>query len=132
MHNFFRLRLALAAIISPAIPILALSISYWLKTGSTTWFYIYFLFGYVFFFLVGFPLLGFLIKNRSWKSCALAGGFTAISPIIFINLITLFTSFHSFDLVFFISLILLFLFGGLGGVVFWFIAFWGRSTAVKV
>lgn len=74
------LRLILAMAISPAVPILAAAFAYWKDTGSTKWFPIFLVFGYLFFFLLGLPVVALLLKERRLPSCIVVGGVVTLAP----------------------------------------------------
>lgn len=120
------LRFIAAAIISPSIPIGLLAFTYAYKTGSNAWYPILFLFGYLFFLLIGLPILGVAINSRKIFTCTMAGGGTAIAPIFLLSIFSIFSNnqIGTLDMAF--NLAALFLSGCLGGFVFWLIAFAGE------
>jgi hypothetical protein len=117
------IRLIAACCIAPAVPILSLSITYWLGTDSKNWFIFFFLFGYTFFFILGLPAAGILIREKNLKSCVIAGGLVSIAPIILLSLLSIFSSNTVFEPKVVASLLLLFVAGAIGGFIFWLIAF---------
>lgn len=121
-------RLVLAMIISPMVPILALSSVYWMETGNTSWFYIFTVSGYLFFLLIGLPLVGMLIKKRTMLSCAGGGGVVSIAPILLLSMFSIFSGNKIFTLEVMGNLGLLFLIGSVGGLLFWVIAFAGVTS----
>lgn len=118
------LRVALAMAISPSVPILALSLVYWKGTGSAAWFSIFFAFGYLFFLLFGIPVVAALLRGRKLLSCVIGGGAVTIAPILLLRALSL-----SFDITLetLMSYVLLVAAGGLGGAIFWLIAFAGSN-----
>ena len=120
------LRLALAMAVSPSVPILALSIVYWKGTGSAAGFSIFFVFGYLFFLLLGIPVVAMLLHRRQLLRCAIAGGAVTITPILLLRALSL-----SFDITLetLTSYVLLVAAGGLGGALFWLIAFAGGDKS---
>lgn len=129
MNKVDVVRLVAACCIAPAVPILALSVTYWLGTGSMNWFVFFFLFGYAFFFVLGLPAAGILIQDKNLKSCAIAGGLVSIAPIVLLGLLSIFSSNTIFEPKVIASLALLFVAGTMGGALFWFIAFFNNSAA---
>lgn len=123
-------RLFCASIVSPLVVILPLSITYWLKTGSIAWFFVFFFGGYLFFFLLGLPLIAMLVSKRTLLSCAIGGGCLAISPAVLLGAMSFFSTYKAIDYQFVVGWLLVFLLGALGGVLFWFMAFWIRSPRV--
>ena len=117
------LRLMLAMVISPAVPILALSLAYWKGTGSTAWFPIFFLFGYLFFLALGVPVAAMLLKKRQLLNCVIAGGAVTIAPLFLLSMLSMATSTRGITLETLMSYALLAMAGCLGGAVFWLIAF---------
>jgi hypothetical protein len=124
-------RLVGAILIAPSIPIGLLAFYYVKNTGNSTWYPIFFLFGYLLFFLVGLPIFGTVIHTRKFSTHAIAGGVAAIAPILLLSLFSLFSSNRNIDPNMALDLVVLFLTGGLGGVVFWLIAFAGEGNAPK-
>ena len=122
-------RLILAGVISPSVPMLALAITMWKGSGSTAWFPLVFLFGYLFFFLFGRPVIGILLKKRTVLSCAIGGGCVAITPILLLGLFSVPSSNNVFGGNMPFDLMLLFGAGAIGGAVFWGIAFARTKTA---
>jgi len=116
------LRLVFAIIISPLVPIIGFCVAMWANNGSN-WFPITLLFGYLFFFLFGLPTIGILLKKRSAISCFVGGGSVTIAPILLLSLFSLPSSNGLFDGKMLFELGLLFVAGGVGGIVFWVIAF---------
>lgn len=117
------IRLIAAIIISPAVPILTLAIVFWKGTGSKAWFPLFFIFGYLFFFLIGLPLVGILLKKRTVSSCAISGGIVSVLPILILGILSIFSPNTVFTGEMLANLFLLFLVGAMGGAVFWGIAF---------
>lgn len=124
-NNLFRLILAM--VVSPMVPILALAGVYWMETGNRAWFFIFGLFGYLFFFLIGLPLAGILISKRTILSCTVGGGVTSIAPILLLSIFSIFSENKIFTLEVIGNLGLLFLIGCVGGMLFWGIAFAGAQ-----
>lgn len=121
-----RIRLVLAMVISPMVPILAISGTYWMETGSRVWFPVFAVFGYLFFALIGLPVAGALIHKKRVLSCAVAGGVTSIAPILLLSVFSIFSGNKIFTLEVMGNLALLFLVGCVGGMLFWLIAFSGN------
>ena len=124
-------RVILAGVISPTVPILALSIAYWNGTGSKAWFPIFFIFGYFFFFLIGLPIVGILLNKRTVLSCAIGGGCVSIAPILLLDLFSLFSKNNIFTFEMVLNLGLLFIAGCVGGALFWLIAFSKKTSRVS-
>ena len=121
-------RLVLAMVISPSIPMLILAMTMWRASGSVNWFPFVFVFGYLFFFLLGLPVAGMLLKKRAVLSCVLAGGIVTIAPILLLSLFSSFSANNVFGGSMLLDLMLLFMAGCLGGAVFWGIAFFGAKN----
>jgi hypothetical protein len=124
-------RFIAAAIIAPSVPIGLLAFVYANQTGSDSWYPILFLFGYLFFILIGLPVLGIVIHSRKPSTCAIAGGAVAIAPILLLSIFSIFSSNQIGNSNMALSLAALFLAGCLGGIVFWLIAFAEKSTHRK-
>jgi hypothetical protein len=124
-------RLVGAILIAPSIPIGLLAFFYVKNTGNSTWYPIFFLFGYLLFFLVGLPIFCTVIHTRKFSTHAIAGGAAAIAPILLLSLFSLFSSNRIIDPNIALDLVLLFLTGCLGGVVFWLIAFAGEGNPAE-
>jgi hypothetical protein len=120
-------RLIAALIVAPAVPLLMLSITYWIGTGSIKWITFFFLFGYAYFALLGLPVAGLLVKEKDLNNCLLAGGVTSIAPIILLGSLSMFSSNTVFEPKVILSLGALFVAGAIGGFVFWLIAFYKSS-----
>jgi hypothetical protein len=116
-------RLIAAMAISPSVPITALSLAYWKGTGSSAWFAIFFGFGYLFFLLLGIPIAAIFLKKRRLLSCVIGGGVVTIAPLLLLRALSLSVSLHGFTLETLASYALLAAAGGLGGALFWLIAF---------
>lgn len=130
-NNHEKVRLVLAIIISPVVPILALSIAYWVGTGSKAWFPIFFLFGYIFFFLIGLPVVGILLRKKTILNFAIGGGCTSVAPILLLNLFSLFSGNKILTAETLVSLGALFIAGVFGGMLFWVIAFAEIKSKIK-
>lgn len=124
-------RFIAAAIISPSVPIGLLAFIYANQTGSDSWYPILFLFGYLFFILIGLPVLGFVVFSRKLSTCVIAGGSVAIAPILLLSIFSIFSSNQIGNSNMALSLAALFLAGCSGGIVFWLIAFAEKSTQKK-
>ena len=120
------IRLVSAIVISPSVPITVLSVAYWKATGSTGWFAIVFLFGYLFYLLLGIPIAAFLVRKGRLLNCILAGGVATITPLLLLSALSL--SVSQLTVKTLVSIILLFVAGCLGGLLFWLIAFAKRSN----
>ena len=72
-------RLIAAAIVAPSVPIGLLAFTYATQTGSNAWYPVLFFFGYLFFILLGLPVLGILIHSRKMFTCAIAGGAVSVA-----------------------------------------------------
>ncbi len=123
-------RIVLAAIIAPAVPMAAFATVMWLSSGSVNWFPLVFIFGYLFFCVLGLPVMAILIERRTLKSCVVAGGTVTILPIVLLSLfsVPMMGSIYTFRMLFDLSI--LFGAGVLGGILFWIIAFAGfKGTA---
>jgi hypothetical protein len=120
-------RLILAMVISPSVPMTALATTMWQASGSKAWFPLVFLFGYLFFCLFGLPVIGILIKKRTVMSCIVGGGVVTIVPILLLSVFS-FSSSNSVlgDRMLF-DLMILFMTGSLGGLLFWVVAFAGTK-----
>jgi hypothetical protein len=114
-------------VISPSVPILAVSLAYWKGTGNTAWFAIFFVSGYLFFFVLGVPVAAMLLKKRGLLSCAIAGGAITVAPIALLSLLSMSLGALNLSLETWLSYVLLFLAGCLGGTIFWLIAFTGHK-----
>lgn len=123
------LRLVLAMVIAPAVPILAVSLAYWWGTGNAKWIPLFFFFGYLFFLVLGIPIAAMLLKTRRLVSCVLSGGAVTLAPLVLLSLLSMSTStrFTGENL---LSYILLVVAGCAGGAVFWLIAFADRGREV--
>ena len=121
-------RILFAAVIAPALPLAICSSIYWYNNGSSKWFIFFFLFGYIYFALVGVPAIGFLLKRRRFSSCLLTGGLVSIAPVLFVDSLTLFSRDHVFTFQYLLTLVVLFFLGCLGGSIFWYIAFFGGMS----
>lgn len=128
MKDHGKIRLVLAMLISPLLPILALSSVYRLETGNWTWLPIFLLFGYLFFAVIGLPVAGLLITRRTIRACFIGGGAVAVAPILLISLFSIFAGSNIYTLEMAMQLVALFVVGGLGGAVFWLIAFFGHGS----
>ena len=117
------LRLIIAAIVSPSLPIGLLAFTYASQTGSNAWYAILFLFGYLFFILLGLPVLGILIHSRKLSTCAIGGGTVTVAPVFLLGIFSIFSDNQVFTSETVLNLSLLFFAGCLGGAVFWLIAF---------
>lgn len=128
MRNKFEwFRLITAALISPSVPILALATTLYETSGSEHWFPIVFVFGYLFFCLFGLPVIGILMRKRTLMSCLIGGGVVTLVPILLLSILSLSSSNNIYDGRMVFDMLALFLMGGLGGVVFWGIAFAGTK-----
>jgi hypothetical protein len=112
------LRLILASIIAPSVPILALSI---MSYGRVVSFLL--LLGYLSFFLIGLPIIAILLVKKNFLSCVIAGGCTAITPIFLLNMLSFFAANYFFTLQNLFGYGTLFIEGCVGGALFWLIAF---------
>lgn len=121
------LRLIAAAIVSPSLPIGLLAYTYASQTGSNAWYPVLFFFGYLFFILFGIPVVGALTHSRNLFSCAIAGGIVTVAPIFLIGIFSIFSNNQIFTVDMVLNLILLFLAGCFGGILFWGIAFAGSN-----
>jgi hypothetical protein len=115
--------------ISPAVPIVAAGFAYWRGTGSVAWFTIFFVGGYLFFFLLGLPVVALLLKKRRLPACVAAGAAVTLAPLLLLNALSLFASAPAFTLETLLAYVLLAITGGAGGALFWLIAFAGRAEA---
>jgi hypothetical protein len=120
-------RLILAAAISPSVPIFALATTLSRISGSEHWFPIVFLFGYLFFCLFGLPVIGILIKTPPLMSCLIGGGAVTILPILLLSLFSLPSANNVYGGRMLFDLLILFVAGGLGGILFWGVAFAGTK-----
>lgn len=120
------IRLLLAVVISPGISIAAISIAYYGKLLP-----LFFLSGYLFFILIGLPIVGMLLKNRRILSCAIGGGCTAVIPPLLVNSLSFFATSPLFTLEGMLGYFSLFFYGCVGGAFFWLIAFAGQRGAKK-
>jgi hypothetical protein len=125
-------RLVAAAIVSPSVPIGLLAFTYATQTGSNAWYPILFLFGYLFFIVIGLPVLGILIHSRNFYMCAIAGGAVSVAPIFLLGIFSIFSTNQVITQDVAFNLILLFLAGCVGGAVFWLLAFAGKNTDIPV
>jgi hypothetical protein len=116
------LRLMLASVIAPSVPILALSI---MSYGRVVPFLL--LLGYLSFFLIGLPIVGILLKKKAFLSCVIGGGCAAITPIFLLNALSFFAANHFFTLENLFGYGSLFIEGCVGGALFWLIAFAERK-----
>ena len=121
-------RLVLATIVSPSLPMFALAFTMWQVSGSKAWFPLVFIFGYLFFCLFGLPVIGILIKKRTLKSCAIAGGVVTVLPILLLSVFSLSSSNSVYGGRMLLDLLVLFTTGILGGLLFWTIAFAGTKS----
>ncbi len=114
----------LAMAISPSVPILAISFAYWWGTGSTAWFAIFFLFGYLFFIVIGIPVAAILVlqQKRQLLACVIAGGVVTVAPLLLLTMLSMSASVFNFTAETRGNYALLFLSGCLGGGLFWLIA----------
>lgn len=126
------LRLVLAMAISPAVPLLALSLAYWKGTGNTAWFAIFFVLGYLFFLVLGVPITAMLMKKRRLLSCALSGGIVTIAPIVLLKILSMSSSTGTFTGEALLSYLLLIAAGCLGGALFWLLAFSGDKPEASL
>jgi hypothetical protein len=126
-NKFEWIRLILAAMISPSVPILGLATTLARTSGSQHWYPIVFLFGYLFFCLIGFPVIGVLIRKRTLISCLIAGGAITIVPILLLSLFSLPSSNNVYGGRMLLDLLILFAMGMLGGLLFWGLAFAGTN-----
>ena len=122
------LRLLVAMVVSPALPILSLATMYWLNTGSKAWFYLFLVFGYLFFLILGAPISAMLMKNRSLPRCLVGGGVAATAPVLALGFLSLFSRGSAITAQALVALIVVFLAGCLGGGLFWLIAFAGKQN----
>lgn len=118
MNRLDWVRLVIASAISPSIPILVLSLMSYGKLAS-----LLFIFGYLSFFIFGLPAVAMMLAEKSFWKCVVAGGIVSILPIFILNALTLFATTGLFNLQSLIGYGSLFLSGGVGGAVFWLIAF---------
>lgn len=116
-------RLIAAIIISPSVPITALSLAYWQGTASSSWFAIFFVFGYLFFLILGLPIVAILLKKRRLWSCILAGSVVTIAPLLLLRAMSLSFSLQGITVETLVNHLFLAVAGGLGGALFWWIAF---------
>ena len=121
-------RLILAALIAPAVPLLGLSTTLWQSSGSKAWFPLVFIFGYCFFFLFGLPVIGMLLKKRTIFRCSIGGGSVTIAPILLLSLFSLSSTNQTFQGDMLFHLLLLFIAGAVGGILFWVLAFMGTKA----
>jgi hypothetical protein len=124
-------RLTVAAVVSPVVPILALATTMWRVSGSKAWFPLIFTFGYLFFCLVGLPVIAILIRERALKSCLLAGGTVTVLPILLLSVFSLPFASRVYEGRMLLDLLILFITGILGGLLFWIIAFAGTKREPK-
>ena len=117
------LRLIIAVIVAPSLPIGLLAFTYASQTGSDAWYAILFLCGYLFFIFVGPPILGVLIHSRKLSTCAVSGGAVTVAPIFLLGIFSILSNNQVFTPEMLLNLLLLFFAGCLGGMVFWLIAF---------
>lgn len=116
-------RLWLGALVAPTIPILGIAMWYWINTGNSTWFLLFFTLGYFFTFLFGLPIMGLLIQKKKFLNCMIGGGVTSLSPIIFLAIFSIFSKNTIFNVETIEGIGLLFVAGCVGGAIFWVIAF---------
>lgn len=114
-------------VIAPAVPILTLAFAYWKSTGDARWISIFFVFGYLFFLVLGIPVTAILMKNRRLLSCTLSGGFVTIAPIVLLSMLSMSSSTRSFSSEIWLNYLLLVFAGCIGGALFWLIAFAGEN-----
>jgi hypothetical protein len=112
--------------ISPAVPLIAVSFAYWKGTDNAAWFPIVFLFGYIFFALLGIPVAVLLARKGRLLSCVIGGALLTLAPILLISALSM--SGSAFESETFASYVLLALSGGVGGALFWLIAFAGKKA----
>ena len=122
MNNLDNVRFWLAAAVSPALPIALL------VAGSVrgSWPLISF-FGYLYAFLIAFPIMAAVVPKRSLVSCLAAGGIAAVLPFFIIGLIALVMG-NGLTGAMLVTLSELFAIGASGGALFWMIAFWGAPA----
>jgi hypothetical protein len=123
-------RFIAAACIAPAVPIGALSLAYWVGTSGANLSPFFALFGYAYFAVIGLPVMGILVVEKSLKSSVITGALLVVSPVILLGLLSLFSTKGAFDLRFIGNLGLLSAVGALGGAAFWIIAFAQQKVAV--
>lgn len=121
-------RLILAIMVSPSIPMSAIATTMWQASGSTSWFQLVFMFGYLFFFLFGLPVVGVLLKKRTVLSWVIGGGCVTVTPMLLLSLFSIASSNNIFDGRTLLDLLLLFVAGCIGGVIFWVFAFAGDKA----
>lgn len=121
-RELFRLILAIA--IAPSVPMLALSITNYGKA----WVPFILIFGYLSFFLIGLPIVGILLKKKNFWSCVIGGSCAAIIPVVLLNALSLFAINHIFTLENLYGYGSLFIEGGVGGALFWLIAFADKKS----
>lgn len=113
-----KLRLVLAMLISPAIPISLVSFQ---STGSI-WSPFFFLWGYLVFAVTGMPFAAYAYVRRTLFVCVVAGGIASIAPLLLLASLSMFETMNlnkqaikdMFGLI---------AAGGVGGAIFWLILF---------
>lgn len=125
------LRLIVAGVVSPAIPMGALASIMWKTSGSSAWFPLVFLFGYLFFAIFGIPMIALIKDGIDFGRCAALGGAISILPILMLGIFSIGSNNAALSGRALFDLIVLFSVGGIGGAVFWLIAFAGlkKDTA---
>jgi hypothetical protein len=105
-----------------------LALVMWQTSGSTAWFPLVFLFGYLFFAIFGIPMIAVLKDGASLRRCAVLGGVLAILPILLLSIFSIGSVNPALKGRALFDLAILFLVGGVGGAVFWAIAFAGYKS----
>lgn len=112
------IRLLVASTVCPCIPMIALSLMSFGKIVP-----VIFIVGYFCFFIFGIPVIAMVISKKSiWKTI-LAGAIVSMLPVFLLNALTFFATTGIFTLQNLIGYGSLFLSGGVGGGLFWLIAF---------
>ena len=114
-----RLRLALAVVVAPAIPMAWVA----LQTSGSLWAPFVYLWGYIVFAVSGAPLLAYAYVRRRLLACVTCGGVAAVLPLLLISSLSMFRTLHATSQTA-TDLGSLFALGCVGGAVFWLISFW--------
>ena len=123
-------RLVLAIVVSPSIPMSAIAATMWQASGSTSWFGLVFMFGYLFFFLFGLPVVGVLLKKGTVLNCVIGGGCVTVTPMLLLSLFSIASSNNLFAGRSLLGWPLLLVAGCIGGVIFWAFGF-ARNKAIE-
>ena len=92
------------------------------QTSGSLWSPAVYLWGYLAFAVTGMPLLAYCYVHKRLVACVVCGGIAAVLPWLLLESLSMFSNLDATPRIL-IDLMSLFALGGVGGLIFWLVAF---------